>query len=61
MSTRHIAVKSAATEHGSGKLGLLPLVALDVGSMIGGGVFSLPQNMAELTVAWRSLNYPNAT
>ena len=29
------------------KLGLLPLVALVVGSMIGGGVFSLPQNMAK--------------
>jgi arginine:ornithine antiporter / lysine permease len=27
-------------------LGLLPLTALVVGSMIGGGVFSLPQNMA---------------
>ncbi|MFN0194755.1 MAG: arginine-ornithine antiporter [Aestuariivirga sp.] len=31
----------------NGKLGLLPLVALVVGSMIGGGVFSLPQNMAK--------------
>jgi arginine:ornithine antiporter / lysine permease len=30
-----------------GQLGLLPLVALVVGSMIGGGVFSLPQNMAK--------------
>ncbi len=29
------------------KFGLLPLVALVVGSMIGGGVFSLPQNMAK--------------
>jgi arginine:ornithine antiporter/lysine permease len=28
-------------------LGLLPLTALVVGSMIGGGVFSLPQNMAK--------------
>ena len=28
-------------------LGLVPLVALVVGSMIGGGVFSLPQNMAK--------------
>ncbi len=31
----------------SNKLGLVPLVALVVGSMIGGGVFSLPQNMAK--------------
>ncbi len=31
----------------SQKLGLLPLIALVVGSMIGGGVFSLPQNMAK--------------
>ncbi|MBO9099619.1 MULTISPECIES: arginine-ornithine antiporter [unclassified Rhizobium] len=31
----------------AGKLGLVPLVALVVGSMIGGGVFSLPQNMAK--------------
>ena len=30
----------------AGRLGLLPLTALVVGSMIGGGVFSLPQNMA---------------
>jgi arginine:ornithine antiporter/lysine permease len=31
----------------SSQLGLAPLVALVVGSMIGGGVFSLPQNMAK--------------
>jgi arginine:ornithine antiporter / lysine permease len=31
----------------SKRLGLLPLTALVVGSMIGGGVFSLPQNMAK--------------
>jgi arginine:ornithine antiporter / lysine permease len=34
-------------ENSSAKLGLIPLVALVVGSMIGGGVFSLPQNMAK--------------
>ena len=40
------------------KLGLLPLTALVVGSMIGGGVFSLPQNMARgasagaITLGW---------
>jgi arginine:ornithine antiporter/lysine permease len=43
---------------GAGKLGLLPLTALVVGSMIGGGVFSLPQNMARgasagaITIGW---------
>ncbi|GEO87386.1 hypothetical protein GCM10007920_28870 [Ciceribacter naphthalenivorans] len=37
----------SASEKRSGTLGLLPLVALVVGSMIGGGVFSLPQNMAK--------------
>ncbi len=42
----------------SGALGLLPLTALVVGSMIGGGVFSLPQNMARgasvgaITIGW---------
>lgn len=30
-----------------GKLGLMSLTALVIGSMIGGGVFSLPQNMAK--------------
>ena len=34
-------------ENSSARLGLIPLVALVVGSMIGGGVFSLPQNMAK--------------
>jgi arginine:ornithine antiporter/lysine permease len=34
-------------ESSSARLGLIPLVALVVGSMIGGGVFSLPQNMAK--------------
>lgn len=29
------------------KLGVLPLAALVVGAMIGGGIFSLPQNMAQ--------------
>jgi arginine:ornithine antiporter/lysine permease len=37
----------SARENSSAKLGLIPLVALVVGSMIGGGVFSLPQNMAK--------------
>ncbi|WP_193335569.1 arginine-ornithine antiporter [Devosia beringensis] len=36
-----------ADSRSSGKLGLVSLVALVVGSMIGGGVFSLPQNMAK--------------
>jgi arginine:ornithine antiporter / lysine permease len=42
--TNDITAKSTEV---SNKLGLLPLVALVVGSMIGGGVFSLPQNMAK--------------
>ena len=37
----------SARENLSARLGLIPLVALVVGSMIGGGVFSLPQNMAK--------------
>jgi arginine:ornithine antiporter/lysine permease len=37
----------SARESSSARLGLIPLVALVVGSMIGGGVFSLPQNMAK--------------
>ncbi|PWW04547.1 arginine:ornithine antiporter (APA family) [Hoeflea marina] len=40
-------IPSTATKSIAGKLGLVPLVALVVGSMIGGGVFSLPQNMAK--------------
>ena len=40
------------------KLGVLPLAALVVGAMIGGGIFSLPQNMAQnasalaVIIAW---------
>ncbi len=47
MTTTQIAMKSTSAKTVSGKLGLLPLSALVVGSMIGGGVFSLPQNMAK--------------
>lgn len=47
MVTANVATPSSLTERASGKLGLVPLVALVVGSMIGGGVFSLPQNMAK--------------
>ncbi|MFC3166212.1 arginine-ornithine antiporter [Ciceribacter thiooxidans] len=47
MVTANVAAPSTTTEKASGKLGLVPLVALVVGSMIGGGVFSLPQNMAK--------------
>ena len=42
----------------AGRLGLLALTALVVGSMIGGGVFSLPQNMSAgaspgaILIAW---------
>jgi arginine:ornithine antiporter/lysine permease len=38
---------NVAAEPSSSKLGLLSLIALVVGSMIGGGVSSLPQNMAK--------------
>ena len=40
------------------KLGVIPLAALVVSAMIGGGIFSLPQNMAqdaavmEVVIAW---------
>lgn len=40
------------------KLGVVPLAALVVGAMIGGGIFSLPQNMAQsasagaVVIAW---------
>ena len=40
------------------KLGVLPLAALVIGAMIGGGIFSLPQNMAQnasalaVIIAW---------
>jgi arginine:ornithine antiporter/lysine permease len=47
MSMSSSAVDPLATAEQSRKLGLLPLVALVVGSMIGGGVFSLPQNIAK--------------
>lgn len=42
----------------SNKLGLFGLIAVVVGSMLGGGVFSLPQNTAEnsavgpIIIAW---------
>lgn len=38
--------QAIATEQPSGKLTLLPLTALVVGSMIGGGVFNLPSDMS---------------
>jgi arginine:ornithine antiporter / lysine permease len=47
-----------ASAAASGKLGLFSLTALVIGSMIGGGVFSLPQNMARgasagaITIGW---------
>ncbi len=47
MNISQAVVEKQVTKEASGKLGLLPLVALVVGSMIGGGVFSLPQNMAK--------------
>ncbi len=47
MSATANKASQASEEKPSSKLGLVPLVALVVGSMIGGGVFSLPQNMAK--------------
>lgn len=53
-----VATQENTDTEASGKLGLLPLTALVVGSMIGGGVFSLPQNMARgasagaVTIGW---------
>ena len=47
MSTVGTAISDGTSTQTSKKLGLLPLSALVVGSMIGGGVFSLPQNMAK--------------
>jgi len=41
----HDTIGTAAKET-SNKLSLLPLVALVVGSMIGGGVFNLPSDMS---------------
>lgn len=48
----------APASNNSSKLGLLALIAIVVGSMLGGGVFSLPQNTAEssavgpVIIAW---------
>ena len=47
MSAADNTVDSGSASRTSDKLRLLPLSALVVGSMIGGGVFSLPQNMAK--------------
>ena len=47
MSVSVTTPKIVAAESGNGKLGLLSLTALVVGSMLGGGVSSLPQNMAK--------------
>ena len=47
MSVNETSPTPVSPEKTSKKLGLVPLVALVVGSMIGGGVFSLPQNMAK--------------
>lgn len=47
MTTTYITISEGDAAQASSQLGLLPLSALVVGSMIGGGVFSLPQNMAK--------------
>lgn len=58
MPTESTATDNLSPQTKSGTLGLLPLTALVIGSMIGGGVFSLPQNMARgasagaITIGW---------
>jgi len=47
VNTANSTTSEGAVARTSNKLSLLPLSALVVGSMIGGGVFSLPQNMAK--------------
>lgn len=47
MATDMTATDKQTGSAGPGKLGLVALTALVVGSMIGGGIFSLPQNMAK--------------
>ena len=46
MTDQSLPAASVVPKRRAGKLGLGALVALVVGSMIGGGVFSLPQNMS---------------
>jgi len=58
MSTDMIATGTSTPRAATGTLGLLPMMALVIGSMVGGGVFSLPQNMARgasagaITIGW---------
>lgn len=58
MSTDMIATGTSTPRAATGTLGLLPMTALVIGSMVGGGVFSLPQNMARgasagaITIGW---------
>ncbi len=47
VSTTHVDATPKGSTRASGNLGLMSLTALVVGSMIGGGVFSLPQNMSK--------------
>jgi arginine:ornithine antiporter/lysine permease len=46
MSGITVEAAPAVTHTAEPKLGLLPLIALVVGSMIGGGVFNLPRDMS---------------
>lgn len=58
MTDKTQAASNSTDKTASGKLGLVALIAVVVGSMLGGGVFSLPQNTAATSaigaviVAW---------
>ena len=47
MSQKNIQQKTSETTSSAGKMGAFGLAGIVVSSMIGGGIFSLPQNMAQ--------------
>jgi arginine:ornithine antiporter / lysine permease len=47
MASVAVDVEGQAVRPTSAKLTLLPLIALVIGSMIGGGVFNLPSDMSK--------------
>lgn len=58
MANQSSSSSATTTSTGESKLGLIALIAIVVGSMLGGGVFSLPQNTAQtsaigpIIIAW---------